>query len=135
MRKNCPYSEVFRSEWEKIRTIKTPNANTFYAVFICQFLGTISIFLIFKMYWQGTIFMFCVKRYSNQWLLYSILVCLYILGNFYEKIRESLLWTLQKKWSFPLKISPVNVTKSAVSCGLGHIDWRNPNPNIGAYIS
>ena len=48
--------------------------------------------------------------------------------------RESTMNTA-KKWSFPLKISPVNVTKSAVSCGLGHIDWRNPNPNIDAYIS
>ena len=31
-----------------------------------------------------------------------------------------------KKWSFPLRISSVNVTKSAVSCGFGHIYWRNP---------
>ena len=30
-----------------------------------------------------------------------------------------------KKWSFPLRISSVNVTKSAVSCGFGHIYWRN----------
>ena len=28
---------------------------------------------------------------------------------------------LHKKWSFPLRISPVNVPKSAVSCGFGHI--------------
>ena len=32
---------------------------------------------------------------------------------------------LHKKWSFPLRISLVNVTKSAVSCGFGHIYWRN----------
>ena len=31
-----------------------------------------------------------------------------------------------QKWSFPLRISSVNVTKSAVSCGFGPIDWRNP---------
>ena len=31
-----------------------------------------------------------------------------------------------KKWSFPLRISSVNVTKSAVSYGFGHIYWRNP---------
>ena len=29
--------------------------------------------------------------------------------------------TLHKKWSFPLRISWVNVTKSAVSCRFGHI--------------
>ena len=31
-----------------------------------------------------------------------------------------------KKWSFPFKMSSVNVTKSAVSCGFGNIYWRNP---------
>ena len=36
------------------------------------------------------------------------------------------LWQCTKKWSFPLRISSVNVTKSAVSCGFGHIYWRNP---------
>ena len=29
---------------------------------------------------------------------------------------------LHKKWSFPLRISSVNVTKSA---GFGHIYWRS----------
>ena len=33
--------------------------------------------------------------------------------------------TLHKKWSFPLRISTVNVTKSEVSCGFGHLYWRN----------
>ena len=31
-----------------------------------------------------------------------------------------------KKWSLPLRISSVNVTKSAASCPFGHIWWRNP---------
>ena len=34
--------------------------------------------------------------------------------------------TLHKKWNFQLRISSVNLTKSAVSCGFGHIYWRNP---------
>ena len=34
--------------------------------------------------------------------------------------------TLHKKWSFLLRISSVNVTKSAVFSGFGHIYWRNP---------
>ena len=33
--------------------------------------------------------------------------------------------TLHKKWSFPLRISSVNVTKSAGSCAFGHIHCRN----------
>ena len=34
--------------------------------------------------------------------------------------------TLHKKWSSPLRIYSVNVTKFAVSCGFGHIFRRNP---------
>ena len=33
---------------------------------------------------------------------------------------------LHKKWSFPLRISSVNVTKSAGNFGFGHIYWKNP---------
>ena len=32
---------------------------------------------------------------------------------------------LHKKWSFPLGISTVNVTKSAGDCGFGYIYWRS----------
>ena len=33
--------------------------------------------------------------------------------------------TLHKKWSLPLKVSSVNVTKSAENWGCGHIYWGN----------
>ena len=33
---------------------------------------------------------------------------------------------LHKKWSFPLRVSSVNVTKSTVSSRFGHIYRRNP---------
>ena len=38
----------------------------------------------------------------------------------------STLHTLHKKWSFPLRISSANVTRSAVSCGFGRMYWKNP---------
>ena len=38
----------------------------------------------------------------------------------------SSMMTLHKKWSFPLRNSSVNVTKSAGICGFGQIYWRNP---------
>ena len=49
------------------------------------------------------------------------------------KIDSSIKWcpmiyrkfTLHKKWSFPLRNSPVNVTKSIGNCGFGHSYWRN----------
>ena len=39
-------------------------------------------------------------------------------------------WT--KKWSFPLRISSVNVTK--VSCGSGHIYWKNPSWKTSLFV-
>ena len=39
---------------------------------------------------------------------------------------ENLKHWLHKKWSFPLRISSLNVTKSAGNCGFGRIYWINP---------
>ena len=33
--------------------------------------------------------------------------------------------SLHKKWSFLIRISSVNMAKSTVSGGFGHINWRN----------
>ena len=55
--------------------------------------------------WEGEI---C----KNGWLFWGVTICR--------------LTTLHKKWSFLLRISSVNVTKSAGNCGFGHIYWRNP---------
>ena len=38
------------------------------------------------------------------------------------------------QWSFPLRISSVNVAKSAVSCGFGHIYWRNPQWKTSFFV-
>ena len=48
--------------------------------------------------------------------------------NILKSLRKSGLVNsaLRKKWSFLLRISSLNVTKSAVSCGYGPIYWRNP---------
>ena len=48
----------------------------------------------------------------------------YNLENFLFPFSQGL--PLHKKWSFPWRISSVNVTKSAVSCGFGQIYWSNP---------
>ena len=59
----------------------------------------------------------------------SLIIFLKFCKNFFWNIL--LKWsildiTMHKKWSFPLRISSVNVTKSAVSCRFGHIYCRNP---------
>ena len=41
-----------------------------------------------------------------------------------------LLVSLHKKWSYPLRISSVNLTKSAANSGFGHIYWRNLNGKL-----
>ena len=38
---------------------------------------------------------------------------------------EVSLRTLDKKWGFPLRVSLLYVTKPEVSCGFGHIYWKN----------
>ena len=43
-------------------------------------------------------------------------------------------FALHKKRSFPLRISSVNVTKSAVSCGFGHIYWKNPELKTSFFV-
>ena len=50
----------------------------------------------------------------------NVLICYYFLFSLlcYH--------SLNKKWSFPLRISSVNEIKSAGTCGFGHIYWRNP---------
>ena len=86
------------------------------------------------------------KSYRNLFLLNSFLDFLLILhqvllsahgifpllksssaGNLFNKLAGlAILVLLHKKWSFPFRTSWVNVTKSAVSGGLGHIYRRNP---------
>ena len=39
-----------------------------------------------------------------------------------------------QKMKFPFRISSVNVTKSAVSCGFGHIYWRNPSWKTSFFV-
>ena len=39
-------------------------------------------------------------------------------------------YSLHKKWGFPLRISSVNVTKSAGNCRFGPIYRRNPNRKL-----
>ena len=49
------------------------------------------------------------KRYSHKFI-----GIFRVLSNIYDVV---FLWTLLKKWSFPLRLSSVNVSKSARYCG------------------
>ena len=41
-------------------------------------------------------------------------------------LKRGIAAALHKKWSFPLRISLGDVTKSPGNCGFSHIYWRNP---------
>ena len=43
-------------------------------------------------------------------------------------------YSTAQKWSFPLRIYSVNVTKSAVSYGFDHIYWRNPQRKTTYFV-
>ena len=60
-------------------------------------------------------------------------LCYFTRNNWASK-PSSFLPSLHKRWSFPLKISSVIVTKSAVSCVFGYIYWRNPCWKISFFM-
>ena len=41
---------------------------------------------------------------------------------------------LHKKWSFPLRISSVDVTISAGNCRFGYVYWRNPSWKTSYFV-
>ena len=62
---------------------------------------------------------------ENESQVYSTMpqVTLTLVGDY-------ILLPLHKKWNFPLRISSLNMTKSAGKCGFDHIYWRNPQWKI-----
>ena len=74
-------------------------------------------------------------NYSNIWFAKVIIILIkrvqVFSSMFFSKkprtwMSLSLNLTLHKKWSFPLRVSSVNVTKSAANYRFGHTYWRNP---------
>ena len=65
------------------------------------------------------------KCISLHYLMFSSEFCKILSwissSNFTSKTAHIRIISLHKKWSFPLRISLVNVTKSAVNFGFGHI--------------
>ena len=61
--------------------------------------------------------------------LYLSLNTTHSFRNNYQKFFESCFCknNIAHKWSSPLSVSSVNVTKSAVFCGFGQIYWKNPH--------
>ena len=58
-----------------------------------------------------------------MWICRKLLTIRYI-SAWFHALRMYVLITVHKKWSFPLRISSVNVTKSARNWLFGHIYWK-----------
>ena len=82
-----------------------------------------------------------LKKSLMENFLFCSAVCFQVrslmhrIHQFWTTLKSQTLWSASskwhdfhcpKKWSFPLRIYSVNKNKSAVSCGSGHIYWRNP---------
>ena len=56
------------------------------------------------------------------------------LSKRFESFKKAKLGHCTKKWSFPLSISSVNVTKSVIPCGFGHIFWGNSSWKTSFFV-
>ena len=75
---------------------------------------------------SSTNFTWCIIKYLVPILLKRVVLNLFFQKIYLELRPDSvqiLTVLLIKKWSFPLWISSVNVSKSAVSCRFGQIYW------------
>ena len=70
----------------------------------------------------------CCEEKSYHYQIYHCLKQ----KNYFKKKKVN--YTAQEKLSFPLRISPVNVTKSAVNCRFGHIYRRNPKWKTSIFV-
>ena len=66
--------------------------------------------------------------------LYFYVIINIILPFMFPAILYKRFHKLHKKWSFPLRISPVHVTKSAGNCVFYHIYWRNPQWKTSFFV-
>ena len=59
---------------------------------------------------------------------------IYFLRLHFTSHERPMLTILRKNWSFSIKDFSVNVTKSAVFRGFGHIYWRNPEWKTSFFV-
>ena len=115
--KKCPYSEFLWSKYGKIRTRKTPNLKPFHEVKVFRFWPILC--------WCSNLFKCFPVFYNAFWKIErNWSVCTkWVISHHLSRL--ILIRIVQKKWSFPLRISSVYVNKSAWNCRFGHIYWRN----------
>ena len=104
----------FWSVFSRIRTRKISYLDTFHAV---QFIKNKQNYFLYS--WLIKVVISQHRKWSFPLRISSVNV---IKSAWLIKVVIS----VYKKWIFSLRISSANVIKPAVSCGFGHISWRNP---------
>ena len=87
--------------------------------------------------WKTPCYFTISKHSSKQRLLVATGIQRIVILNYIEYLVNLSIcyrFTMHKQWSFSLRISSVNVTKSAFSCGFGHIYWRKPHWKILFFV-
>ena len=74
------------------------------------------------------------RSYSTEYFLMAASEELYVFFQCILMMLVCFLWYCTKKFSFPLRISSVNVTKSAGNCVYGHIYWRYPQWKASFFV-
>ena len=102
-----------------------------HSLFLNKVAGLRAVTLLKKRLWYRCFLVNFAKFSTTSFLQNTSGGCFYICHKFepfwfFDFAVGKNLITLHKKWNFPFRISSVNVIKSAVSCGFGHIYWRNP---------
>ena len=107
---------------EKLKILKLSAYHSISKGTINNFLESCTEHVCFQKYLTGKKLQFLLKTINRRSFQFSNLKFFIV----HVKTEQNFQKLLHKKWSFTLRISSVNMTKSTVSCGFGHIYWRNP---------
>ena len=124
---NLTYLEDHILRWYKcnIYIVKTSALDFKQLHIVCKFCPIKRIFLSERIPYLAQIFDCSSQTYLHiSKSMYVVFHWKQIIEVFVNYFRYK--FSLHKNWSFPLRISSVNVTKSTGICRFGHVYWRNP---------
>ena len=98
--------------------------------FVFEIFNSIFTFFIFHLFVCTIFVLFSINTTITSPNIVVVTSCFVALSKIKiaETFQKILPWPfpLHKKWSFPLKISSVNLTKSIGNYWIGHIYWTDP---------
>ena len=127
-------------KWRQESTVKKPFYSFFstrrysqWGLYGCSTMLFVQFYSWYHLHMQELQWFFCFYFHLAVRIAKVLQMCEFVISSpiytdmlicIYNK--QSVCSALHKRWSFPLYISSVNVTKPARNCGFGDIYWRNP---------